>query len=280
MPTLTQLMGRRFLILGLSTVLGGFLLLLGIGQLGLLPTAPAPTTLSLSTSPLASVSLAASSQNLSPSLPSLVAPEDNVTVQLAAKIAKEILARNPDGPRTTQDGEKIVLPNVDGFIEQYLKDGAVNFDTTIFYPEVSPSKLYIAAPTVPGSIEEFTAIEQYQKSFDEIFNTWLLALSVPPATDDSSLGTFFDNAMSVLNTMLQQLYALMTPQSLIQKHQQLLRALEGTRIALIKLRSYEADPLQAILTLNLLTEINGEFFVVKNSIANLISAPSLETLKP
>lgn len=211
--------------------------------------------------------LAAAPETSFPSLSFKTDPTTaNITQNVAAAIGKDLLERNPEGPATVEDTQWINVLDPEKFSENLIAEGLKQFDPQEFQPAVPRSSLKIT------SSADAASQQLYLKTFHDIlryrFGTTAVDLGAPELTGLNNLIGAYDRALT-------DFYNLPVPENLASVHQKEISLLTGQKKIFEHLIAYRTDPVQALLALQTLQQLNQQFSQLNDAIAEVIKTNQL-----
>lgn len=241
------------MVFGLIPVLGVFILLIILGSFGVKKSESQQTA-----SASGKITLAVSAQknndsDLAPrglgDFENSVLGGPNATRDLAAKIAQEIISRNPNGPGPA-GAQKLQLMKASEVTDKLIADSLKDFNPSAFYPPVSIADLN----TISDSKEAF---QSYFNNVQGILREKFGAAHFEQMSDLSKMN--FPEILTNYAGAINDLLRLPVPQSLVAMHQKEISLVKGQAKAMSMLARYNDDPLQAYLALNIGDQLNDEF---------------------
>ncbi len=174
-----------------------------------------------------------------PATPAVLSKE-NITGEIAKQIAQELVAKNPNGPKS---GEQVGLETVnpDELVQKTLDKAFANVNLATLRPEVKTSDLTIVASSKPE------LDEVYFNSLNQIFTTYFpKTLEVNWAEPAKTDFIAFDSAF---NASIAELYQVKVPSALVPLHKDAISLLGALRSVFALIKNYERDPFQAALAI-------------------------------
>ena len=188
----------------------------------------------------------------------------NLTKDLTAEIAKDIVARNPDGPADIEDKQWINVIDPEKITDLVLADGLKNFNPKEFFPEIKLADL---------KINNSVKTEVYLKSFQDIltynFSHQKIDFSNFNSTDIKELISAYDAAIRAF-------YNLEVPENLITVHQKEIALLVGQKKVFETFINYESDPVRAILAMQIFDQLDKKFSDLNLAIADFIKKNNVQ----
>ena len=184
--------------------------------------------------------------------------DQNLTKDLTAEIAKDIVARNPDGPANIEDQQWINVIDPEKVTDLVLADGLKNFNPKEFFPEIKLASL---------KIDNNIKAEVYLKSFQDIltynFSRQKVDFSNFNSTDIKELVSAYEAAIKAF-------YNLEVPDNLVTVHQKEIALLIGQKKIFETFINYENDPVRAILAMQIFDQLDKKFSDLNLVIAEFI----------
>ncbi|MEK7115138.1 MAG: hypothetical protein AAB847_02155 [Patescibacteria group bacterium] len=177
----------------------------------------------------------------------------NITKDLANEISKDILVRNPDGPKKLNNEKWIDVANPEQMADLLTEEGLKNFNPKDFQPEIKLTDLRISSP--PTGEPSAVAAEIYFRTFRDIlkhdFENARVDLS-------SSNLTGIETVIAAYDRAIKNFYNLETPEKLTDIQKKQISLLTGQKKVFEVLANYQNDPVQAYLAAQVFGELmNG-----------------------
>lgn len=190
----------------------------------------------------------------------------NVTTDITAELAKDIIARNPEGPATIDAKQWINVLDPETAAAAVAAEGLKNFNPADFQPEIANADLNISADASP------TAIRLYLKTFRDIlqhnFSAARVDFSNAALTGIAGLITTYDQA-------IKDFYRLTAPAPLTDIHRREISLLTGQKKVFERLANYQQDPVQAVIALRAYEELGEQFNQLNAAVAQFIADNNL-----
>lgn len=193
------------------------------------------------------------------------AEEINATHNLGAKIAKEIIRRNPMGPGPV-GAQKLELAKPAEIVDAFIADALKTFDPKLFRPDISRSILAI----IPDSKEAFIA---YFRNLQNILTKEFAGVDFGSLKDPAKMN--FSQLLSTYSRAVDALLKLPVPETLAAIHQKEISLVKGQANMMRLLSRYEEDPLRAYVALSAGAQLNEEFAALHAAITDFISKNSI-----
>jgi hypothetical protein len=202
------------------------------------------------------------------SFPSLLDDEttatssENYTTRLTDSIAKELIAKNPEGPSLI-DGK----PNINAIQPEHLIDGALaqeiaTFDYHELKPAVHPSDLKV----VPR--DDVAAMTDYFKQLLQITTKNHRHLPVDPKNPSAQDFAAF---RVVSSNILDELYRLPVPKNLVGLHAEEISLVAAQNNIFTILANYDKDLLKSFLAIQAFSKINQDFVSLNERFSQIIT---------
>lgn len=182
---------------------------------------------------------------------------ENSTREIARNIADEIIKQNPDGPTTT--GINTAKP--EELAKKILSEQIENINLSDFTPQVN----FAAIRTAP--LSDKVSLENYLKNFQMILNNNFSNLNLdfknPEPGDFQKLSDSYKKSVA-------QFYTLIVPQKLAAVHAEQIRLMSIQKAIFANLAVYEADPMKALVAIQLSKEVDAGLEDLKGQIVAFI----------
>lgn len=188
----------------------------------------------------------------------------NLTGNLTAEIAKDIVARNPEGPSNIEDEKWINVIEPEKIADLVLADGLKNFHPEDFFPEVKVENLIISNE-VKANV--------YLKSFQDILNYNFSNQKTDFSKFDAQS---LNELVTSYNQAIKSFYNLEVPRELVSVHQKEIGLLVGQKKVFEVFANYEADPVRAILAAQVLEVLGKKFSDLNLVIAEFIKKNNVQ----
>ncbi len=187
---------------------------------------------------------------------------NNLTQQLAQRVAKSILDKNPNGPTSVNNLQQLTTLNPNALVNQGLTDELKNFDYSRFQSTVDVNKIKIVAAG------DASANNHYLIGLSAILQNKFLNISV----DQKNLNLAdFNTLKDAAAQAVTELYNLPVPQKLASYHIQEIKiagSFENAASAIVKASD---DPLLALVAVEFLSKANQEFADVNKKLQQYIN---------
>lgn len=190
----------------------------------------------------------------------------NVTADMTAELAKDIIARNPEGPATIDAKQWINVLDPETAAAAIAAEGLKNFNPADFQPEITNADLNISADASP------TAIRLYLKTFRDILQHNFSAVRVDFA---SAALTGIGDLIAVYDRAIKDFYRLTAPAPLADIHRREISLLTGQKKVFERLANYQQDPVQAVIALRAYEELGEQFNQLNTAVAQFIADNNL-----
>jgi|GEM_PF-2317699 len=192
---------------------------------------------------------------------------ENSTEKIAQDIARELIARNPNGPVTDGEQKFISALNPEEMVEKIFEDQIGKIDLSEFAPRVEVARLQITAGN------QKSLAENYLKNFQAIL---LHNFSKLDAKFDNPTTSDFFKIASALDKSVNEFYSLLAPEELSNIHREQIRLMLVQKIIYKSLANYENDPLKALIAGQMMPEVNRQLSNLKGEIAAFVVKNRLE----
>lgn len=186
----------------------------------------------------------------------------NTTEKLAENISKKIVSENPAGPGPVGK-QKLKVPNPQELVNNYLQKSIDGFDYAALKPKISDSEIKITDDASPA------VLANYLKSFFEILN------KVPANNAQADVSGALSTIIAIHNNYLTEYYALAAPLSLVNLHKQQISLLAASRNIYELVRSYEDDPLKAMLAMKAIDQVRAETAWLYNEVVKTVAGKNI-----
>lgn len=180
--------------------------------------------------------------------------QENITQEIAKQIAIEIAAQNPEGPESTEAGQRIAAINPEELAQKAFEGAFSNLKIDDLRPIVTDSELTIIKSSDTKSEEAY--FNAVRRILAVNFPSTLDINKVDPSKTDFSA---FDSAFNKSITELRQTPVPLTVVSFQKSTISLLGALRNV-FALVK--NYEKDPFQAAVAVEMGNQFGAELMQV------------------
>lgn len=191
----------------------------------------------------------------------------NSTKEVAQEIAEELLRRNPEGPALLENGSGIKAIRPDEIVGKIFSDRLENLDLSEFNPQINGNALKI----IKSSDKKLA--ENYFKNFRAILQNNFSKISAdfsnPAAKDLRTLAAIYGKSIAAF-------YNLLVPEDLAGIHSEEIRLLSIQKAVFENLGNYEADPVKALVALQVLTETDRLFAALNKEMNGYILKNNLK----
>jgi len=175
----------------------------------------------------------------------------NLTSAIAKRIASELASQNPEGPKdflgTGDPSIQALRPDL--LVNQVLAQELTQFDYDTFRPSVDPHNLIIIHENSSAHMSS------YIRDLLHILTERSESVSVNPSNFRPQ---DFAALEATLSTIIDELYALPVPESLVALHAEQIRLLTAERNIFGSLSHYENDFFKALVAVRTLQDIERE----------------------
>ncbi|MEK9186349.1 MAG: hypothetical protein AAB885_02050 [Patescibacteria group bacterium] len=191
------------------------------------------------------------------SISQLLITESNSTEEIAKKLTEDIIAKNPNGPETGNDGGLLSLSNPDKIISEMLADSLSKFDYDSLKPDISDKEMIIL------SADDEKSRTSYLESLNEIVSDELSSLPKQPEVDQfGAIAAAYDRAVK-------KLYNLPVPKSFSSIHKETVRLFFAQEKIFSYIADYQNDPLTALLSLQATDLVSEELAALNDKFNSL-----------
>ena len=212
---------------------------------------------------VANVEQATDAQNLTADTAAV--DPNNLTELFARELAKEVVMKNPEGPLSLGDGsQKLNFPGQIDY-QSFLSQSGNNTD----WKKIVASKpdIKITADNSKASaVGYLNSMLDILTSNSKDVSLSTDALDVPTIEEQANI------AEEKLGIILAQVSVLTVPQVFVSVHQQILRTIEGKKIAFEKLKNSANDPLGGLVATGWLQDIQTEEDTIQPNLLAIIKA--------
>lgn len=194
---------------------------------------------------------------------------NNLTMALAKQFARDILARNPEGPSDLEGEQTISVPSeID--IQKFVAENTANLDWQKFIPEIKDSSIKLTDRNSKADYENY--FKKKQEALKEM--TTNVSFS-DPSSDLAALTKAADALTKSYESGIRKLYDVETPSNLKDLHKRQIALVTAQRSVFQKLAASASDPLGAILALESLKRLDQEFNLLTKDFSNFVSEKGL-----
>ena len=193
-----------------------------------------------------------------------LAAQKNSTQALAEVISKQLINENPTGPVLDEGLKKLRAPDVSEIINNYLKDGADNFNYQALKPEINDTDLSVIADRSPEALDAY--LQKFLGILAQIYKN-----RAPQTEATSDPRGAAGELAGIYGDYMARLYGLAVPEPLAPAHKKQIASVAATKKIFEIMRDYDNDPLAAVLALNSLNVIQAENVDIYREMARVIA---------
>ena len=181
-------------------------------------------------------------------------PSKNATLELAAKIGKELVSNNPEGPQSIDGQNWLKTATPDELVNKLLQEKLTSFDAQSLMASVKLTDLKLIPDNSPA------AIKTYVQNFQNIIAKNILVENSVSSTQNNQNATIasLKSIFQSYNKIIPELYKLEIPSKLAATHQEGIKILATQKNIIEKIINSAQDPVSAILAINLLPAVNDQ----------------------
>jgi len=204
---------------------------------------------------------------LPPEQPSL--SKTNITESVATLVAGEIVAQNPDGPKSVE-GEQVGLQTIDPgkLTEETLAKAFAEVNIEDLRPKITLQNLIIIKST------EKALAEAYFKNIGA-----MVTENFPAGTSinwDDPARTNFTALIDAYDRSMNEGLAIAVPQDLAELHRRYLSLLGAERNTLTLIKNYQLDPAQATVAIEAGNQFTTELLRVLTEMDSYVATHNLK----
>ncbi|MEK7654087.1 MAG: hypothetical protein AAB345_02280 [Patescibacteria group bacterium] len=190
-------------------------------------------------------------ENISPeTVPDITGQATSPAVQgIGEDIAAEIIAQNPEGPETSDDGHLITAPDPKKIAEKIIAERFAQSSFPLLAPEIDMSQIKI----VPGN--DPALVDGYLNNTKTISEKNFAGISIN--FDDPDIEDFKKLAAAYEKT-IQEYYSLNVPSSLVDFHKEKIKLFTQQKKIFFNISNIEKDPLAALISMRLIGQAHND----------------------
>lgn len=192
-------------------------------------------------------------------------PAPNITRTLAKALAAEVIKRNPTGPGPA-GSQRLRLIRPTDAVDKLTSQALEKFDLSEFQPRVPDADLRITSDSP-------AAFQLYFIHLSDAIKTHFSGIDFAPKSDLSAMN--FPLILAAYSNLIAALKQIEVPVALTPLHQKELSLVLGQQRLMKYLAAYEADPLSALLALNMQEQLAEDSATLGNSFRSFIGMQGL-----
>lgn len=195
--------------------------------------------------------------------------EDNLINQLAKDLAKTLTEKNPNGPEIINGEQWINAPRPEKIAADLIAEAALKFDPESLKPTINNADLNIS------SDNSKKALINYLANFNQIIEDSAKKIPTSSLNTESLSLKIISQLVDIYQENINQFYQLPVPSSALEIHKKEIRLLSAQKKIFEKMENYQENPLTAILALNELKNIAGQFINLEEELTDFIKNNNL-----